>query len=284
MGVPRSFCSGRHVGGRGFTLIEMLVVIAILSVLLSVISPSLRAVKEKGRGVVCMSNAGELGMAWSMYATENHDRLCSAMTHFNDRGLSEAYGLAGNTLNNWVADGPGLPFNATANTEAALEAGVLWRYTEIAEVYRCPSDRRRLVRSYALSHTMGCKSSYGGTNCQLLGEVRNPSDKLVVVDAVAGSERHYDGTIHNLGSFDPIDTSRDLWMCGAMLMTSRHRGGCMMCFADMHCGPWKWQDGRTLDFIEGRMTFDEFQSQSLTNADLLNLKPLIRGVSERAVR
>ena len=153
---------------RGFTLLEILVVIGIISLLLSIAMPIGRRAKEESRQVVCMSNIGELGMAWSLYAAENNDMLCSAMTHFNDRTKSAEYELDGNTFNNWVSDGPGLPFNGVANTEQALQDGVLWRYIEEADLYKCATDRRGLVRSYAISHTMGCDSSYGEKNYNMI--------------------------------------------------------------------------------------------------------------------
>ncbi len=263
---------------RGFTLLEVLVVIGIIALLMSIAMPIGRRVKEEGRRVVCMANIGELGMAWSLYAAENNDMLCSAMTHFNDYAKSEEYELEGNTFNNWVADGPGLPFNGVANTEKALGDGVLWRYVEEGDVYKCPTDRRGLVRSYALSHTMGCESSYGETNYKMISQVKNSSGRLVFIDALAGSARQYDGTIHNLGSFDPIDTSRDLWMCGAMMLSTRHSGGSNMCFADMHCEGWKWEDKATLDFADGVISFSDFQAGSSVNKDLDRLKRLIGGM------
>ncbi|MHC5061346.1 MAG: prepilin-type N-terminal cleavage/methylation domain-containing protein [Planctomycetota bacterium] len=53
---------------RGFTLIELLVVIAIIALLLSILTPALNQVKERGRRVVCMSNTRQLSLAVVMYA------------------------------------------------------------------------------------------------------------------------------------------------------------------------------------------------------------------------
>ena len=269
--------SGKRRFGA-FTLLEVLVVIGIIALLMSIAMPIGRRAKEEGRRVVCLSNIGELGMAWNLYAAENKDMLCSAMTHFNDRSKSAEYELAGNTLNNWVADGPGLPYNGVANTEQALRDGVLWKYNEVPDLYKCATDRRGLVRSYAISHTMGCDSSYGETNYRAMPQIQGSSNRLVFIDSIAGSDRQYDGTIHNLGSFDPIDTSRDLWVCGAMMLTTRHSGGSNMCFADMHCETWKWEDKATLDFADGLISFDEFQAGSSVNRDLDRLKRLIVGM------
>lgn len=61
------------VGGRsrGFTLVEVLVVIAVVGVLSSLLLPAISRARDSGRRVVCMSNQRQLWMAWSMYADSN---------------------------------------------------------------------------------------------------------------------------------------------------------------------------------------------------------------------
>ena len=53
---------------KGFTLIELLVVVAIIALLLSILTPALNSVKERGKRAVCMSNIRQLGLAYTMYA------------------------------------------------------------------------------------------------------------------------------------------------------------------------------------------------------------------------
>ncbi|NLX22643.1 MAG: prepilin-type N-terminal cleavage/methylation domain-containing protein [Phycisphaerae bacterium] len=57
-------------GGLGFTLIEVLVVIAIISLLISILIPSLARGRENARSVVCRSNLSHLGRAMLMYGQE----------------------------------------------------------------------------------------------------------------------------------------------------------------------------------------------------------------------
>jgi len=58
---------------RGFTLVELLVVISIIALLLSILMPSLQKAKEGARAVVCGNNVRQLGMAWRLYAVNNDD-------------------------------------------------------------------------------------------------------------------------------------------------------------------------------------------------------------------
>lgn len=54
-----------------FTLIEMLVVITIISILASLLMPSIQKALETARSTSCMNNQKQNGVAFAMYANEN---------------------------------------------------------------------------------------------------------------------------------------------------------------------------------------------------------------------
>lgn len=64
---------GVPMNRRGFTLLEMLVVIALVGLLAGLVLPSLSKGRARSQGVACAAHLRELGRGWSAYCDENDD-------------------------------------------------------------------------------------------------------------------------------------------------------------------------------------------------------------------
>ena len=114
----------------GFTLVELLVVVAIIGILAALLLTALAASKAKARGLFCQNNNKQLVTGWLMYADDHSQRL--------------AYNLGGPAARNninWAAgelDWELTPDNTNLAglTEAALGSYVV----KSSAIYRCPSD------------------------------------------------------------------------------------------------------------------------------------------------
>lgn len=64
---------------RRFTLVELLVTIAIIAILASLLLPALHKVRARGRQVSCVSDQKQYGVAYLQYSVDYNDFVCSVM-------------------------------------------------------------------------------------------------------------------------------------------------------------------------------------------------------------
>jgi len=118
-------------GRGGFTIVELLVVVAILALMLGLLLPAIQSAREASRRTACKSNLRQCGIAMQLYL----DRKSGGGPQ--DK-FPEASGLPSSELfTRWPAE----PIRPSI-------AAVLGPFTEnVRDAFRCPSDAYYFVRT-----------------------------------------------------------------------------------------------------------------------------------------
>jgi len=64
-------CTLKHCRRGGFTLVELLVVISLIALLISLLTPALRSAREAGYRTACASNLRQIGQLTGVYMADN---------------------------------------------------------------------------------------------------------------------------------------------------------------------------------------------------------------------
>ncbi len=115
---------------RGFTLIELLVVISIISLLISILLPSLSRARDQAKSIHCLARLKEFGHALATYENVSDGLLPPAQWNPSDSEL-------------------GAPTSPTQDVESAVEYG--WAEILFSYVY---SEQVRLRESYPVQRNV----------------------------------------------------------------------------------------------------------------------------------
>lgn len=151
-----------------FTLIELLIVIAIIAILASMLLPALNQARERGRCASCVGNLKSLGMTVSMYAADSRGFLPACSPTDTNTWVHQ---LKRNTqsLTNKQFLCPG----NTAQRAGWIENPVYFWNPEVNS------------QSTEYGFNIGIANPYNTTAYIKIGKVRNHSSKVFLMDAVS---------------------------------------------------------------------------------------------------
>ncbi len=230
---------------RGFTLVELLAVIATIAILAALLLPILSKAKVKAQRTACFSNLHQLGLAWTMYFHDNSGLLAESYPVNNPYVW-----VQGNMTNASEAQNPDL-----------IRQGKLYPYNQNVGIYRCPTDKGVTiggqtvpeVRSYSMNSFMGARDAQAGVIPPSAenfvpfyskdSDLRRPSELWVLLDE---DERSIND------GFFVTDPTGGMWYDLPAISPHRHNYSFTIDFADGHSEVWRHSDPRTFQVTGSR--------------------------------
>ena len=223
----KTFSLKRHGVRAPFSLIELLVVVAVIIILAALLFPVFRSSKETAKRVTCINNQKNIGQYIHDYATENSGNL---------------NGLLGN-WKKWlgnIAKSAGSSYDFSADEYARFEENKIDNVArEILKIARCPSDITKGKQSYGRNDPYGLwtMKDHGKRMVQSrIPDINAPSDLILLgerwsnfKDVAKNSDQQYEvcAPFHLRGNRTDKDAAGEDW-------NTIHKGTIPLLYLDGH--------------------------------------------------
>ena len=286
-------CSNALPRNSAFSLVELLVVVAVIAVLIGLLLPAVQVARESVRRAQCTNNLRQIGIALQNYHTTYRHFPPGTRLHVLE--FQPSIGWHVNLL-------PYLELAAEYDMiQPTSDGGVVSRSPakEIIGVYVCPSDGESLAAEGEYKHTNYYGVTGAGRNGNLL-DLQEPCGDMHL-DGVLYPRSHtsakdiLDGTSHTLvvgeqihiggdwrlgayWRFDPntrvcmnatrnvrwpinadLDTFASVLQLNDLMYSSRHPGGANFAFAD-----------GSVQFVQDAIDFTVYQDVATRNGSEVN--------------
>lgn len=234
---------------KGFTFVELLVVISIIAALLSILMPYLSKARQQAKSVFCLNNLHQISIAAINYTHSFNDHYPLAYYTRKVGAVRYSYAWDFTTYKDWSA------------TPAAgvVKPGILWQKITIEEVQQCPSFKGAanwLIDPYTgynyNTSYIGMDETVYPNNSIKTTKVKRPSETVIF-----GDGQYNKGA--NKFMRAPWESGGDTFLDrDAGTQGYRHLGKTNVAFCDGHSVSWK--DLYTNTSSNGRKILDTYNS------------------------
>jgi prepilin-type N-terminal cleavage/methylation domain-containing protein/prepilin-type processing-associated H-X9-DG protein len=228
----------RSTVSRAFTLIELLLVIAIIAILAGLLLPVLTRAKVRAQTIGCVNNLKQLQVCWHLYTMDNDDVVVP----------NNSVTSVGSGGNGPLATGASWCFAEPTLTN--VQNGMLFAYNSSVGIYHCLADRSTYTdgagvthpraRSYNMSQSVNGYPEFNETinnyipSFKKQSHIQNPSAPQCMVFIDENEDTMLDSQFGMPTDF--YNGTRMWWDMPA----NRHTQGANLSFADGHVEYWKW--------------------------------------------
>lgn len=232
---------------RGFTLVELLVVVGIIALLAALVMPALAAAQRRAATVRCLNNFKQLQTAWHLYEVDHQE-----LPFNNDQPDAGKSAERPSWVAGWLRlDSEQGDKRESVDTELLVGAkyrpfGSLGPYTQNPQLYKCTRDRstvrldgadRPRTRTVAMNAYMNGSGVWQDTNYVTFRhstQIPNPSDTWVFIEEREDSINDGYFAVAAARRYAIIDTPANY-----------HDNAAVLSFADGHVDKKKWLEPST---------------------------------------
>lgn len=224
----------------GFTLLELVVVLAMLGLLALLLTPAMAGSRASSKSAQCLNNLRRLTVAWQMYATDNSDALPGQL-------------VANFITWDFLPDNT----NTALLNDASLSA--IARYVRSPDLFKCPADAYQSPANPGPRvMSVSCNGLFGPSGISPALVLNQIPGRTYITKFTKLTQLNKPGPAQTAAFFDEhpdsIDDAIFITSVGrapaqaywANLPGSNHDGAGTVSFVDGHAILKRWQDARTI--------------------------------------
>jgi prepilin-type N-terminal cleavage/methylation domain-containing protein/prepilin-type processing-associated H-X9-DG protein len=223
-----------QVQRRGFTLIEVLVVIAVVMILLAILVPSIVSARRRARTAACLNNLHQLALATFSYGADYGDRLPYPVASRTIAGKTVSYEkeMWFNALDLYLSR---TRYGDLSRTNAAgVRAYMTWKECSVwgsisKETTKPAVNNNMTVQEFSRTIKMNSHLRRVGGDFAQIGDVDRPVQHVLYGDGTAADQIEWPTNTTETSQF-----SMDINEGGIGGIAVRHDGAANIVFVDGH--------------------------------------------------